>query len=196
MYVYIYIYIYVYRDVTVSGSVNSHYSARRTHRHIIDRAGAGHTAKHHQFAHANPRHTREPRDQSVPSHSLFLSGCQIRVPFAGFICNLMKSHEHRTRDLLFRLAGQYMLIHVPTMPQLGKHGYVVRALHWHNLQLERARKSLIKYAISLSDLAMPAGICIHGGFVALMINLPVGVDVDILHCTNELQLAREARIEN
>ena len=152
--------LHVYRDVTVSGSVNSHYSARRTHRHIIDRAGAGHTAKHHQFAHANPRHTREPRDQSVPSHSLFLSGCQIRVPFAGFICNLMKSHEHRTRDLLFRLAGQYMLIHVPTMPQLGKHGYVVRALHWHNLQLERARKSLIKYAISLSDFAMPAGICI------------------------------------
>jgi len=81
----------------------------------------------------------------------------------------MKSREHRTRDLLFRLAGEYMLIHVPTIPQLGKHGYVVLALHWHNLQLERGRKLFIKYAIFLSDFAMPAGIFIHGCFVALMI---------------------------
>ena len=62
--------------VTVCGSVESHYSAHRTRKHILDRAGPGHAAKRHPFTHANPAHAREPGVESVPRHSLFLSGRQ------------------------------------------------------------------------------------------------------------------------
>ena len=186
----------------------------------------------------------------------------IRVPFAGFICNLLKRFEDRTRDLFTRFVGQYMLLYVPATPQPGKDGFVGAALQRLNLQLARARKLFAKYNISLAKFSMPAGARPHGGFVALLVvgptshhslkeftdtsgghhcwertlliskeqlqagfatelkepclfatdrqqppspgclcifggkvllaDLPAGVDFDILHRTDALQLAREA----
>jgi len=91
-------------------------------------------------------HTRTQLTHANPELNLFpgtvfsFPAVSIRVLFAGFICNLLKSHGHRTRDVpvFSRCAGRYMLIQVPATPQHGKHGYVGPALHWHNLQLERA----------------------------------------------------------
>ena len=106
------------------------------------------------------------------------------MPFTGFICNVMKSHEHRTRDLLSCFARQYMLIHLPSaaIPQPGKHGHVGPALRRHNLQLERAKKFFSNYTIPLSEFAMPAGIRQRGGFVALVM-----VDQSSRHCLKEFK---------
>jgi len=91
------------------------------------------------------------------------------VPFAGFICDLLKSQKHRKRDLLTCFLGQYILLHVPATPQLGKHSSVGPALRCLNLQLKRARKLFAVYDISLSKYAMPAGARLPGGFAALVV---------------------------
>ena len=91
------------------------------------------------------------------------------MPFAGFRCNLLKSHEHRTRDLFSCFICQYILLHVLATPQPSKHGSVGTALCWLNLQLERAVELSTKYDISFSEFVVPAGARLHGGFVALVV---------------------------
>ena len=49
------------------------------------------------------------------------------------------------------------------------------------------------FAVGHQQPPSPGCLCIYGGKVSV-VDLPVGVDVDILHRTNELQLARQAII--
>jgi len=92
----------------------------------------------------------------------------INVPFAGLICEAMKSHEHRTQDMsrFTPFQGQYMLLHVPATPTHNKNGSIGTKLRNRIRQLQRAAKLFEKYGLSISALAACAADHPDGGFVA------------------------------
>jgi len=82
-------------------------------------------------------HTRTRCTHANPEINLFsvtvfsFTAVSINVSFAGLICNLIKSHQHRSRDLFSCFTGI-------TCSEPGKHGHVRQKLKRHILQLERA----------------------------------------------------------
>jgi len=93
----------------------------------------------------------------------------IKVPFAGFMCEAMKNHEHRTQDMFTPFRAHYMLLHLPATPTHNKDGSIGPKLRDYKQQLYRAAKLLKKYGLSMSTFAACAADRRDGGFVELVL---------------------------